>query len=323
MSVTRLPTISIVMPVRNRADTLEKAIRSVIEQDYPHTEFIILDGGSTDGSVDIIQRYAKHISYWQSGPDGGAAIVTNAGIEKATGDLVAIFMADDWFEPGTFQKIAEAWQDNPDADIFTCAGRIVRFDAATQLYQPLLTYTTAEEMALTFYNICFAVSAICSRFIRKSLYQRIGLFIPFDANGRIILANDKEFLIRAMLHGVKDVFIDHLGHTYLAHAESYSFANSRSSKLRHCREHMDIAVAYLKRKELTVNQRLFLFYWYHNQSAKLMLYQLLDRDVFAAMNVAKEGMARYNVLWPLIVGYEALRLGCKAVLRIPARSFFS
>lgn len=315
MSVT-LPKISIVMPVLNREDTVEKAIRSVIEQQYDNIEFIIFDGGSKDQTIDIIKRYEKHITYWHSQPDGGAALATNAGIEKATGDLVAIFMADDWFEPGTFQKIGEAYLANPNADMFTCAGRIVRYNQEKQAYEALQAYTKASQLELNFYNICFAVSAICCRFIKKSFYDKIGLYIPLDTNGKQILTNDKEFLLRAVLAQAKDVFVDHLGHTYLAHQGSFSFSNSHKNMMRHCEEHMDIATNYLQRADLTFKQRLFFTYWYHDQSARLVLFKLFSREYSQAFSVAKTSLKKAKLLWPTVFAYTICRVCVKRSLAL-------
>src|SRR2546427_12958086 len=102
-----LPKISIVMPVLNRERMIEKAIRSVLEQRYENLELIIIDGGSQDKTVDVIKRYEKHLAYWHSRPDGGAAVGLNIGIEKATGDLIVLLMADDWYERGSLQIVIE------------------------------------------------------------------------------------------------------------------------------------------------------------------------------------------------------------------------
>ena len=125
------PKISIIMPVLNRGDMIEKAIVSVINQQYPQTELIILDGGSTDNTLDIIKRYENHIAYWHSQHDGSAPLATNIGIGKSTGDLIALLMSDDVYEPGLFHRIAEAYAAYPDVDIYTCAGRLVEVDTET------------------------------------------------------------------------------------------------------------------------------------------------------------------------------------------------
>ncbi|MBX3710101.1 MAG: glycosyltransferase [Gammaproteobacteria bacterium] len=311
-----LPKISVIMPVLNREDTLEKAIRSVLNQQYNNTELIILDGGSTDKTVEIIQRYERHLAYWHSQHDGSAAIATNTGIEKATGEIVALLMADDWYEPGTFFKISETFKTNPDADMVTCAGRIVFYDEKTRVYKTLASYTTPRELRLTFYNICYGASAICFRFIKKSLYERIGLYISFDNNNKHLLTNDKEFLLRATLHHATHVFVNHMGYTYLAHKESYSFGNHRSSAIRHCVEHREIAADYLTRNNLSRKQRIFFQYWHHDQSVKLIWFYLLNKDFRAAFAIWKQKIKTSRVVWPVAFVFTIGQVMLKRCMRV-------
>lgn len=312
-----LPKISIVMPVFNRAGTLEKAIRSVLDQQYPNLEFIIIDGGSTDATLDIIRRYEQHLAYWHSKPDGSSAVAANMGIEKATGDVIALLMADDWYEPGTLARISEALKNNPDADMVTCGGRIVYFEEKTQKYKVKHTYATAKRMDLNFSNICFDITAaICCRFIKKSLYQQIGTFHPFDAQGKHVFSNDKEFLMRAILHDAKNVFVEHIGHNYLASKESSTFGNHKQNILRLCSEHMETADNYLKTKSLPVRHKLLLMYWYNDQSTRLVLYSVLDGDFRKAFAISKEGLCKYNVFWPAAFVYTTCKIIIKKTLRL-------
>lgn len=304
-----LPKISIVMPVLNREDTLQTAINSVLEQNYPDIEFIILDGGSTDRSVEIIRQNSSHLAYWHSQPDGSAAVAANIGIVKATGDLVVLLMADDWYEAETFKRIAEAYQAHPDADMFSCGGRIV------DKQKTLLSYTDAKTLQLNFYNICFAVSAICCRFISKKWYDKVGLYIPFDAQGKHILTNDKEFLLRSVLHHVQDIFVDHLGHTYLAHPQSFSFSNSQKTAIRHCEEHLKIAEDYLQYQMLSQKQKLLLRFWHMDQSARLALYCLLNNEFKKAFQAAQCGIKRAVVFWPFSFCYTVTRILWRRSLR--------
>lgn len=108
------PLISIVTPSYNQAEFLEETILSVINQNYPNLEYIVIDGGSTDGSVDIIKKYAHHFTYWISEPDRGHADALNKGFAKATGEIMAWINSDDKYFPWTFNTIAEIYTEHPD-----------------------------------------------------------------------------------------------------------------------------------------------------------------------------------------------------------------
>src|SRR5687768_14719797 len=103
MAADPLPVISIVTPSYNQGAFLEAAIRSVLDQPYPKCEYIVMDGGSTDNSVEIIRQYADRLAYWTSGLDGGQYAAINQGFARATGDVFAWINADDKFVPGAFQ----------------------------------------------------------------------------------------------------------------------------------------------------------------------------------------------------------------------------
>ncbi len=106
------PKISIVTPSYNQGKYIEQTILSVINQNYPNLEYIIIDGGSTDETVDIIKKYEQHITYWVSEKDEGQSHAINKGIEKCTGEIFNWLNSDDWYEPNALFAIARAFMKN-------------------------------------------------------------------------------------------------------------------------------------------------------------------------------------------------------------------
>jgi len=132
-----LPAISVITPSYNQAPFLEATIRSVLEQDYPALEYIVVDGGSTDGSPDIIRKYESRLAWWVSEKDRGQTDAINKGFARATGSILAWLNSDDTYEPGALLEAGRFLRDHPevgmvygDTNYIDKDGRVVgRFNA--------------------------------------------------------------------------------------------------------------------------------------------------------------------------------------------------
>jgi FkbM family methyltransferase len=113
-----LPKISVITPTCNGGELLEACVTSVLEQAYPNLEYIVIDGASTDGTLEILRRYDDKIAYWTSEPDNGQADAINKGFRRATGELVAWLNSDDFFYPGALAAAAEAYLADPVAPFY-------------------------------------------------------------------------------------------------------------------------------------------------------------------------------------------------------------
>ena len=108
------PLVTIVTPCLNAERFLEQTIRSVLEQDYPHIEYLVMDGGSTDGTLDILRKYEQYLQ-WESAPDRGTADAMNRGFALGKGEILAFLNADDLYHPGAISAAVRALRENPEA----------------------------------------------------------------------------------------------------------------------------------------------------------------------------------------------------------------
>jgi len=140
-----IPLVSIVTPSFNQARFLEETMRSVLGQDYPRIEYMVVDGGSSDGSVDVIRRHADRLAWWDSSPDQGQTDAINKGFARAQGDVLAWLNSDDTYQPGIVRRAVEFLQANPrvgmvygDANFIDEHGDVIgRFPAAQTDYRRL------------------------------------------------------------------------------------------------------------------------------------------------------------------------------------------
>jgi len=187
--------ISIITPSYNQSAYLEQTLRSVLEQDVPGMEYIVIDGASTDGSVEIIQRYANRLAYWISEKDRGQAEAINKGFARAKGEIVAWLNSDDYYLPGAVAAALKAFDENP--DVVLVYADMLAVDEHGQTtnelkYRPL----TLEDL------LCFQIIGQPAVFMRRSALEKAGgldlsfhllldhlLWIRIAQQGRILHVN--------------------------------------------------------------------------------------------------------------------------------------
>lgn len=117
--------IAVVTPSFNQAQYLERAMASVLDQGVVGLEYVVMDGGSTDGSRELIERFDDRLTYWQSQPDGGQAAAVNAGWRRTTGEILGWLNSDDFYLPGTLRFVTQFFAARPDVDVVYGTCRLV------------------------------------------------------------------------------------------------------------------------------------------------------------------------------------------------------
>ncbi len=195
----RPPLITIIMPSFNQAGYLEQALDSIAAQDYPHREVLVIDGGSTDGTADVLEKRSSGITWWCSEPDRGQTHAINKGLARMTGDIWMYLNSDDLLSPGALRAVARAWADGVD----WVWGDALKFDEvgehgiirAAPVARPI-DYLAPWSRAQTYVLPCS-----CACFLSRRVYETCG---PFDES--LHYGMDKDYYVRALLrHGFEPV----------------------------------------------------------------------------------------------------------------------
>lgn len=182
------PLITIITPSYNQAEYLEYTIRSVLNQNYPQIEYIIVDGGSTDNSLEVIKRYQASLAWWTSEPDAGQAEAINKGLQGSSGEYIAWLNSDDLFLPGAIAHAVDILKQ--DADLGMVFGDAITIDALGKPLNNLRFGNWGLIDLASFRMICQPAV-----FFRRSVLQKSGLL---DTNYHFLL--DHQLWIRIALN---------------------------------------------------------------------------------------------------------------------------
>jgi glycosyltransferase involved in cell wall biosynthesis len=184
------PRITVITPSYNQGNFIERTIRSVVEQKYPNLEYIIVDGGSTDDTLDILKQYESQLT-WISEKDEGQADAINKGIRMSTGEVLTYLNSDDLHERNTLWKVSEYFLGNP--SVRWLIGRCRIIDENDQEIRKMITRYKNILLSHLSYNMLLITNPISqpATFWRRSVVDEIGLF---DVNEHLVL--DYEYWLR-------------------------------------------------------------------------------------------------------------------------------
>ena len=249
MAMLSYPKITVVTPSYNQGQFIEETILSVIMQGYPNLEYIILDGGSTDNTIEIIKKYEQHISFWQSAPDEGQGDAINKGFKKATGDILCWLNSDDFFMPGTLNFVAQMLNCNEEKII---AGNCFHFkenDAHSYGSNLIAAQATYDITDFDFY-------IQPSTFWTKKAWEKTGTLNP-----ELHYCLDWDWFIRANQLGIKTIFTNKYLSGYRLHEahKSLTGANKRILEMQNIyrqynkKDNLDV-LNYLLLKKKKINK---------------------------------------------------------------------
>jgi glycosyltransferase involved in cell wall biosynthesis len=265
-----LPRLTVITPSLNQAQFLERTLLSVLDQGYPDLEYIVMDGGSTDGSVDILRRYDDRLGYWTSEPDEGQSWAINRGIERATGEVIAYINSDDYYLPGAFAAALPLFED-PSVRWVAGASEYWEGGAPDMVWPATRPKGPRARWVRDPWYVPQA-----SSFWRRDVFEEFGL-LREDLN----FVFDTEYGLRLALEGLLPVPIDrHL-------AVRYNHAEAKSARPELFQEEWERVAEELRRKltrtdlayDLAVRLYIFLFRHYriYRIRERLGLLHLRDR----------------------------------------------
>jgi glycosyltransferase involved in cell wall biosynthesis len=209
------PKLTVVTPSYNQGEFLERTILSVLNQNYPNLEYIIIDGGSQDNSLEIIKKYEKYLDYWHSSPDRGQSDAINKGFQMSSGEILAWLNSDDTYLPGAFSRIVDLFINNRDVDMLYGRCNIIDRNNA------IIGEAKVMPFNLNDYAYGFFMIPQQAAFWKRKLFFDVGML-----NTSNYTCMDYELWLNMARKGAKIVFFNE----YLANFRLYEESISGSGR---------------------------------------------------------------------------------------------
>lgn len=210
------PKVSVVTPSFNQGNFIEQTILSVLNQDYSNIEYIVIDGGSKDSTVDVIKKYERKIKYWISEKDNGQTDAINKGLKLATGDILCYLNSDDLLLPGAISFVVDLFQERPEVDIIYGCTKMVDQNRNILLER----HDNDFDFSMLLYGINYIQQP--STFWKLRVTQAIGYF-----DESLHYNMDYEYWLRAAYNKNRFKYVDVFLSEYRLHLSSKSVMNSK------------------------------------------------------------------------------------------------
>lgn len=268
---SNLPKISIIIPSYNQVDYIEETILSVINQDYPYLQIIVIDGGSTDGTIDILKKYENFFDFWISEKDNGQSNAINKGFKKADGDIVTWLCSDDTYLNDSLKTVGDFFMKNSKIDFLY--GNVISIDENSNIINKIRNLPFSK---LGFFCVVASIPQPAS-FYRKKLLDKCGLL-----NEQLHFFMDYDLFSRMLIAGAKFKSIKNLLATYRYHNKSKT-VNSQKDINNHIRIRNQVLRKYIKKLKYSSKQIYFATIFYKILRCLINI----DRYLLRSLNLFK------------------------------------
>ena len=280
------PLFSIITPSFNRATFISQAIESVLHQNYPNVEHIIIDGGSTDGTLEVIKKY-PHLRV-VSGPDKGMYDALNKGLGMARGEIIGFLNTDDLYTEGSFGGVLDLFKRNRTDAV---AGQAILFSRNRDNTESVIHQIRILTEERLWRELIYSNPGFNAWFFNRRVFEKIG---TFDTSYR--MSGDRDFLFKFLLSGLNFEFLEQTVYGYLAHEDSLTFSRNPSYIFQLGDENLRLVEHYLDL--VPGNARLEMQRQRTRTSISMVARHLRLGAYKKALYYTRLGCS-YDVLWPV------------------------
>ena len=233
ISKNQYPLITIILPTLNSSNYISAALESIIIQDYPNLEYIVVDGGSTDNTIDIAKSYS--CSKLLINPGEGLYASLNEGIQASTGEIICFLNSDDILGPGILKKMGKVFVNNEAVEI-VCGDALLFEDDGCGNTRIVDDFSRYSGKTFDIQTLLYGAPMINAHFFKSDVFKKTGVF-----DESYSIAADREFMIRCFSDGLRPLYIPDLAYMYRRHPGSMTLNSSKKNAYAMGQEHLRIS----------------------------------------------------------------------------------